>query len=401
MLAHAGGDAYGEQSPCFARGGAWTMSCVLERLARHRWLTLFVAARLAAMAIALLLLAVHLVTGHDARLALLTLGYGVGTIAAVVRWPRLQRDPAWWSLDGTAALAFVLVGDEWRSPFYLLALTALILPATTLSFGRALGFGLLFTAAYFAVAVATGVDWSTLDSTARLESFSTHLMVPLLVTASLAYAADLLGRLRAQRARAERLALEAERRRIGWELHDSAKQRVHAAHLILSAMGANGPVRHALDELETAVADMERSLHDLRSPLPAADLAHALRVRGAELARTGSVEVTVNGAAPQLAPFVSVHAYRVAAEALTNAVRHAGARHVSVHVEHGESGLVVSVADDGRGLPRDVEPGNGMRSMHSRARALDAHLAFQTDHAGRGTVVTLAIPNAPVQEDQS
>jgi signal transduction histidine kinase len=376
------------------------MPVMLDRLARHRWLTLFAATRLAATAIALLLLGVHLVTTHDALLALLTLGYGVGTVGAVVRWPRLQREPAWWALDCAAALAFVLGGEEWRSPFYVLALTALILPATTLSFGRAMGFGALFTTVYFVVAVATGVDWSTLDSTARLESFSTHLMVPLLVTASLAYAADLLDRLRAERARAERLALEAERRRIGWELHDSAKQRVHAAHLILSAMDTNGPVRHAIGELDAAVADMDRSLHDLRSPLPAADLAHALRVRAAELALAGRTQVDVTGAAPGLAPFVSIHAYRVAAEALTNAVRHAGARHVAVDVDHGDDRLVVRIADDGRGLPRDLEPGNGMRSMHSRARALNAELAFETDHAGRGTVVTLAVPHAPSQEDQ-
>jgi hypothetical protein len=62
---------------------------VLERYARHRWLTLFVATRLVATAIALLLLAVHLVTAHDAALALLTLGFGVGSVAAVVRWPCL------------------------------------------------------------------------------------------------------------------------------------------------------------------------------------------------------------------------------------------------------------------------------------------------------------------------
>jgi signal transduction histidine kinase len=347
----------------------------------------------------LLLLAVHLVTAHDAALALLTLGFGVGSVAAVVRWPRLQREPAWWAIDSAAALAFVLGGEEWRSPFYLLALTALILPATTLSFGRALGFGALFTAAYFAVAVATGVNWSTLDSTARLESFSTHLMVPLLVTASLAYAAEVLNRLRAERARGERLALEAERRRIGWELHDSAKQRVHAAHLILSAMDGNGPVVHALSELDEAVRDMERSLQDLRTPLPAGDLARALRVRGAALARGGRVEVSVAGAAPRLSPFVSVHAYRVAAEALTNAVRHADARTVRVSVDHDRDGLVVSVADDGRGLPADLRPGNGMRSMHSRARALDARLHFHSDRGGHGTVVQLVVPHT-TEEDE-
>ena len=75
----------------------------------------------------------------------------------------------------------------------------------------------------------TGIDWSTLESTARLEAFSTHLMVPMLVTLALAYASQLLGRLEAERERSERLALQSERRRIAWELHDPAKQRLHVA----------------------------------------------------------------------------------------------------------------------------------------------------------------------------
>src|SRR5918997_751037 len=96
--------------------------------------------------------------------------------------------------------------------------------------------GVAFTLAYLATALALGIDWTTVTSTARLETFSTHLLIPLLVTLSLGHAARTLAALDDERARAEALALEGERRRIAWELHDSAKQRIHATQLVLSSL---------------------------------------------------------------------------------------------------------------------------------------------------------------------
>ena len=65
-----------------------------------------------------------------------------------------------------------------------------------------------------------------------------------------------------------------KRQRIAWELHDSAKQRVHAAHLMLSALDravadpqARGLLDGALAELRNATADMETSVDELRTPL--------------------------------------------------------------------------------------------------------------------------------------
>jgi hypothetical protein len=52
----------------------------------------------------------------------------------------------------------VLVAGEWRSPFYPLALTALVFPATTLPARRAAVFGAAFTGGYLAIALATGID---------------------------------------------------------------------------------------------------------------------------------------------------------------------------------------------------------------------------------------------------
>jgi signal transduction histidine kinase len=368
----------------------------------NRWLMLFLLTRGAATAIAAVLLAVHRVTSIDATLIVVVLAYGLGSMALAVRRPAVQGAVAWWVLDAAVALGLVVFGHEWRSPFYLLGVTALVLPATTLRFRRALGFGVAYTVAYFCVAVSVGVDWSTLESTSRLESFSTHLLVPLVVTLSLAYAAALLDRLRDERERSERLALESERRRIAWELHDSAKQRVHAAHLVLSALepdGDDGPVEVALAELRAAVADMETSVQDLRSPLPPPALGPALRRRAAELGRAGQVAIDVEGDAPPLPAFIGIHAHRIAAEALANAVRHAGASRILVRLGVEDGMLRILVRDDGRGMPEEPPSGgSGLHSMHNRARAIGARLTVGSREAERGSAVCLEIPLTTTQE---
>ena len=71
----------------------------------------------------------------------------------------------------------------------------------------------------------------------------------------------------------------------------------------------------------------------------------------------------------ELPAAVEVAAYRIASEALTNAVRHAGARRCDITLTADEA-LTVEVTDDGRGLPDDPIPGIGLSSMRERAEEL-------------------------------
>ncbi|MGH2897672.1 MAG: histidine kinase, partial [Solirubrobacteraceae bacterium] len=255
-----------------------------------RWMRLLLMTRLLASATAVLLLVVHRVTAHDSILIVAVAVYTAVSLGVLSRAARLQLAPLAWLADGACVLVLVAASEDWRSPFYVLMLTALILPATGLPFRRALAWGLGFTLAYLGVAVYTELDANTLESTIRLETIATHLMVPLVVVLALAYASDVLERLREERRRAERLAVESERQRIAWELHDSAKQRVHAAHLVLSALqgqvaGASAElVGHALSELRAAGADMDTSVAELRMPLEGRPVERLLAERAAELA---------------------------------------------------------------------------------------------------------------------
>lgn len=366
----------------------------------RRWLRLFVVCRAGTALVAGGLLALRPFSDQDSALAALAGIWTLWTILAVRLSPGLAARPIAWCLDGVVTLALVLAAGEWRSPFYLLAVSSLILPATTLPPRRAAAAALLFVGAYLGIALVTGIEWATLSSTARLESFTTHLTIPGLVVLSLVYASELLEDLEAERRHSEALALEAERRRIGWELHDSAKQRIHAANLVLTSLAAGDVtpaqeprLRIALDELAQAVHDIDASLTELRTSLGGHRLEEAVARRAAELHEASGIAIDVRGRTPELPTFVAVHAYRVACEAMVNAVRHAAPTRVVVDVGAAGGRLHVVVTDDGRGLPRDVAAADstGLRSMEARARTLGGSLNYRST-PGQGTTIELDAP---------
>jgi signal transduction histidine kinase len=363
----------------------------------RRWLWLFIGGRVGSALVAAGLLALRPATDGDALLAALALLWGAATAVAVRMWPWLMGRPGAWVVDLAAALALVTASGEWRSPFYLMAVSALIPPATTLTAGLALAVGVGFTAVYFGLALTLGIEWGTLTSTARLESFSTHLLIPILVVVALAQGSRLLNVLDTERERAEALALEGERRRIAWELHDSAKQRIHAAQLVLSSLTPAleavdaGRLRLALKELDGSAADIEASLTELRTTLGGLPLEQAIARRAAELQAASGVTITVQGDAPSLPTFAAVHAYRVASEAISNALRHAEPTQIGVRLERRPGDLRLTVIDDGRGMPADQVESTGLESMRARAQTLGGRLHIDSEPRA-GTRVVLDVP---------
>jgi signal transduction histidine kinase len=83
---------------------------------------------------------------------------------------------------------------------------------------------------------------------------------------------------------------------------------------------------------------------------------------------------------------------RIVTEALTNAMRHAGAAAVSVSVRQENDRLVLEVRDDGAGLdPGAASAGFGIRGMRERAERLDGRFSIDSNPAG-GTVVRVEAP---------
>ena len=374
-----------------------------DALRDDRWFALLFMTRMLGAAVAVLILAAHRVTHADGTLIAATLGWTALTLAAFGRSERIRAAPAAWLVDTGGAVALVLLSGDWRSPFYVYALTTLILPATTLPWRLAVGWSAAFSLAYFGTAVGTGhLPLDTIGNTIRLETLATHMFVPLIVGLALAYAGALLARLHRERERAERLAIQTERQRIAWELHDSAKQRVHAAHLLLSALDGrlhgtdHGVAAQALVELRGATADMETSIAELRTPVDGRSVDDLLRERAAELTLTGTARLTVVGRLPPLPPLVAAHAYRIAAEALTNAIRHARCTAVTVVLDGRADGARLVVEDDGVGIHTARRPqGHGLRSMRARAETIGGRLDIGPGRDGRGTRVALLLSDHP------
>jgi len=85
-----------------------------------------------------------------------------------------------------------------------------------------------------------------------------------------------------------------------------------------------------------------------------------------------TVRTEIDGAARDLPPEVEHAAFRVVQEALTNVARHAAARTVVVRIGYGEHELSLQIDDDGQG--GKAAPGNGIRGMAERTRALGGEL---------------------------
>ncbi len=356
------------------------------------WLLLFIGARMAATIIA----AAVIVWGGLSGLDLLLLAYGPLSTVVFAAVPAIRTWPGSWALDCAATLAFVLSSGDWRSPFYLLWLGSLALPATSLPLRRAFWLAAGAALLYLVVAVLGGPAPGRLQVRSS-ETLAIHVSLPFLLVCSLAYAAESLRRLSLERSARERLAIEAERRRIAWDLHDSAKQRLHAAHLLVSSLAGRVPeaveptVGRATVELESAASDMDTSLAELRSPLEGRRLDDALRARADEL-DTGTVRLEIHGRAPKLPPLVGAHVYRIGCEAITNALRHADATAIDVTVGTIGDLLQLAILDDGRGLPAELRPGaNGLVAMENRAATIGGRLQIASPPDG-GTLIELHVP---------
>jgi two-component system sensor histidine kinase UhpB len=193
-------------------------------------------------------------------------------------------------------------------------------------------------------------------------------------------------------------AQEAERLRIARELHDEIGQRLTAILLQLSRSSTNAspPVREQLGEaMETARSTLDevRTIAAQLRPVALDDLGliSALGVLAEQMSEQSGVEVDARFSQdlPQLGQDGELVVYRVAQEALTNAVRHAEANSIRLDLSATPDSVLLSVRDDGKGL-NGAFPGNGVRGMRERALLVDATLAIED--ADRGTEVLLRVP---------
>jgi signal transduction histidine kinase len=197
-------------------------------------------------------------------------------------------------------------------------------------------------------------------------------------------------------------AQDTERSRIARELHDDISQQVAllSSDLELLQGGAVTQDNEALvGEAWSRTQRIAISLHDLSHSLHPAKLRLIGLVAGLQaLQREMShpdlkVTVTHDNVPASLPPELTVSLFRIAQEALQNAVKHSSAETVRVHLQGGSTDLVLTVSDDGAGFDVDSEWGKGLGliSIGERAEAVGGTLTVRSQ-PGAGTSLTVHVP---------
>ena len=204
---------------------------------------------------------------------------------------------------------------------------------------------------------------------------------------------------------------EEERRRLSRELHDETAQVFSAVKMQVEALRPAIAATHQsrIDRLaqlvDTGIRSIRSVTNDLRpSLLDDLGLVPALRSLVSDFAERAGLSVTLDADAgiPPLAPEMELAIFRALQEALSNIVRHAGAREVRVTLRRHADRLDLVVRDDGRGLPVDArgqvraDGGSmGLTGMRERIHALGG--TVRVANALPGAEVRVAVPLTNVE----
>jgi ligand-binding sensor domain-containing protein/signal transduction histidine kinase len=240
-----------------------------------------------------------------------------------------------------------------------------------------------------------------------LPRFHQTLAFQVLLTLAVAVAIWLLHRYRLAQERARFVAVAGERNRISREIHDTLAQGFAAISMqleVASKMSSTAPeratehIRNAKELVRSSLAEARRSMWALREPARNdSDLAAAL----IDVARSATRGSTLQfgfrslGPARPLPAHARDHLLRIAQEATTNVIRHAGARRLSIELEYGRRELTLIVRDDGLGIDPAAQPATGdhlgIIGMRERTAELGGTLRIDS-RAGEGTAVVVTVP---------
>jgi len=197
---------------------------------------------------------------------------------------------------------------------------------------------------------------------------------------------------------------EKERERWARELHDDTLQNLAAIRISLAtALQSTGERREAriesaaeeaMAQLAAQINELNRLINDLRpAALERLGLPGALRALAEESSARGGVEVEATieiGEEPGRDEERLV--YRLVQEALTNAVKHASASHVTLRVQEGDGEIQISIRDDGAGFDQSTPTsGRGLTGMRERIELLGGEIEVSSK-PGEGTEISARVP---------
>ena len=422
-------------------------------LAERRW---YLVIRCVGMAVLLALLVGHYVFGlrmHTmTTVVVLALILPPTLIGVYLEWKRRFTDAWLWGML-LSDIAVLTIGIHWsggvESSFGYSYLAVVLASALFVGATSARVCALLCAAAYVALIVLEyqgvlrhydflGVSLehnTTFVAYEAVMKSTVFLSTSLVATAVVQAARRAYARLEDQERRMRQFAadalamLEDENRRIARELHDGAGQALTAARLHLQAAASyasrmmtpgvasdvDGMIR-SLGELawqdsrrirDSVLATarlLDAAIDEVRSSAaalgPAAldelGLVEALRRHCDDLKEASGVEIVLGGGEPsepaRLPAMIERACYRIAQEALNNAIKHSRAKRIEVQVVEATGTIGVEVRDDGVGFdPETVEKGLGLAGMRDRVVLLGGSFEVETAR-GTGTRVYAVIP---------
>ena len=201
---------------------------------------------------------------------------------------------------------------------------------------------------------------------------------------------------------------ELEKAKLARELHDELGALLVSARMDISRVeqnlqSDNADTRQRLARVQQNLAagvDLKRRIIEELRPtlLDNVVLFAALRWQMKETCRNAALKCTefYPQQEPKFTAQASIALYRVAQEAMTNILKHSGAKSVDIALEIDREEILLRIADDGRGIPASrlgAAGSHGMASMRHRVRALGGSLSVSNPAAG-GTLIMARIPKA-------
>jgi signal transduction histidine kinase/ligand-binding sensor domain-containing protein len=205
---------------------------------------------------------------------------------------------------------------------------------------------------------------------------------------------------------AEQTAIASERSRLARELHDSVTQLLYSVTLYAEAAAelldsgetqtAAGHLRDLRDTAQEALREMRLLIFELHRPeLEKSGLAEGLQARLDAVEKRGGMhaELLVEGS-EQLTRLVQAELYNIAQEALNNALKHAHAKSVVIHLRFGEAKTEMEITDDGVGFEpagEGMRGGFGIPGMQERTQKIGGRLTIDSA-PGKVTTVRVRVP---------
>ena len=297
-----------------------------------------------------------------------------------------------------------VVGGGFHYLFYLFYYPALAGFAVLFSsFRLSLAWVTLTAIIYATVSLTVGAG---LDLAARDEKELYIRIAVLYVLVAFVSLVARFERIRKQEAVQRERELQRERIALSQTIHDTTAQSAYLIGLGLeTAIELADPANRALvDKLAATYTLSKSAMWELRHPIDIGllfqgrALGDVLQAHAATFTTITSVPAAVvqTGTEPALSLLTRSRLFSIAHNALTNAFRHAQASHVTISLDCQASGLRLSVADDGMGLPADyAERGRGFQNMRADAQRLGGRLDLASNRSGGGTTVTCLLEHIP------